>query len=94
MAGRDWSAGLPSFPLGLRSVPRTAGGQWSGSERWSGRVPEHPHPEGGPLLGPGPMRGQVQEWAALWSGQPGGHGDDVAAQGRATGGGMPVAGQA
>ncbi len=39
------------------------------------------------------MRGQVQHGPALGSGQPGGHGDELAAQRRTAGEGMPMAGE-
>jgi hypothetical protein len=41
----------------------------------------------------GPVRGKVQHVAALWSGQPGGHADDVTAPGCAASDGMRGAGE-
>jgi hypothetical protein len=38
-------------------VPRAAGGRWLWCDRWSGGGAEHLCPQGGPLLGPGPVGG-------------------------------------
>jgi hypothetical protein len=73
-----WSAHLST--VGIRSG-RVAGGRWLGGDRWPGRGRrEHRVPWRDPLFGPGPVRRQVQDSAALWSGQSGGHADDLATQ--------------
>src|SRR5688572_19529597 len=80
--------------LGLLVCPAfsTVEVSWSGRVRrwsvsgdgwWAGR--EHGSPQRRPRVCPGPVGGQVQDSAALWAGQPGGHGDQVAAQGGAAG---------
>ena len=67
----------PAFPRWFsgRALRRVDG---SGRGGWAGRRGEHVVPESVPLLCPGPMLGQVQPRAALWSGEPGGDVDDVA----------------
>src|SRR5512133_3229968 len=84
--GGQWrSAGLPSLPCfgrGLSAVIASScgGGIGGGAELV-------------PLLGPGPMRGQMQNGSALRPGQSGGHGEEVAAQRRTAGGRMAVSGE-
>jgi hypothetical protein len=82
----------PAFSCGLGRGLR-AGGRGSGGEWWPGGGAEHVVPEGGPLVGPGPVRGPVQHRAALRAGEPGGDGDELAAQGGAAGDGVPITGE-
>ena len=81
----------PAFPLVVSGLPRVRRWTGSGGDRWAGA--EDAVPQRVPRVGPGPVRGQVQHPAALRAGDPGGHGDDLAAQGRAAGHGMLRAGQ-
>jgi hypothetical protein len=84
--GGQWrSAGLPSLPCsgrGLSAVIASSCGRGIGGG-----------PELVPLLGPGPMCGQMQNGSALRPGQSGGHGDEVAAQRRTAGGRVAVSGE-
>ena len=85
--GQVGAAGLPSFST-LRVPGRAGFGGGRCQAVAGGPVAKTAVPQRGPRVGPGPVRGQVQHPAALRAGEPGGHGDQVAAQGGAAGDGM------
>src|SRR3990170_1609678 len=91
MAGLLVCPAFPRVVSGRCRVRRVDG--WSCGNGWSGGGCEYVAPERGPLLGPGPVGGQVQDAAALWSGEAGGHAGDLAGPRRAAGDGVAGAAQ-
>jgi hypothetical protein len=79
-----WSAGLSSFSGLGRAV-----GAWrarSSDGRWGVRRGKDAVPQVQPCLGVGPMHGESQHGSSLRSDQSCGHVDQLAAQGRTSGG--------
>ena len=89
LSGQAGPLVCPAFPLRWFSGRAWCGG-WTGQAGRGGPVAgvNTLFQSAGPLVGPGPVRGQVEHGAALRPGQPGGNVDDLAAQGRAAGDGM------
>src|SRR6476620_2303858 len=87
-----WRVGMPGL-LVWPAFPLRGASGWAGRAGWTGSgrdgrwqaLAEDAVPEGEPGIGPGPVCWQVQHGLALRLGDPGGDGDDGAAQCRAAG---------